>query len=312
LKFSREFKTGIASILVIAIFVWGFNYLKGKNLFAGTSDTYTTSYPDVSGLSTSSPVTINGVIVGQVTSINFSKNPEKKGWLDVEFRLNKKFEFSKQSEVKLYSDGIIGEKMIAILPSYEGALAEPGDFLKGKVESDIFSSITNQLNPLQGIVEGLVKKLDKTVSGLNEVLDTESQKNLKNSFTNLNATIANFQAISSDVDKLISSNNQKFSKIISNLESGSNTFKNLSNELEKADLSSVVADIKGSLDSLNSTLSKLDSGKGTTGKLMNDEELYQNLTNASKELEELLREVKTNPKKFVHFSVFGKKQKQVD
>jgi phospholipid/cholesterol/gamma-HCH transport system substrate-binding protein len=202
--------------------------------------------------------------------------------------------------------------MIAILPSYEGALAEPGDFLKGKVESDIFSSITNQLNPLQGIVEGLVKKLDKTVSGLNEVLDTESQKNLKNSFTNLNATIANFQAISSDVDKLISSNNQKFSKIISNLESGSNTFKNLSNELEKADLSSVVADIKGSLDSLNSTLSKLDSGKGTTGKLMNDEELYQNLTNASKELEELLREVKTNPKKFVHFSVFGKKQKQVD
>lgn len=310
LKLSREFKTGAVAILILTIFVWGFNYLKGKNLLLGIPKTYKTSYSNVSGLTTSSPVTVNGVVVGQVTDIDFSKNPEKKGWLDVEFRLNKEFKFSKQSIVRLYKDGIIGEKMLAIIPSYEGNLAKPGDFLIGEVESDLFSKITNQIGPVQGDLESMISEFKQTISGLNEVFNPENQQNLKKGIADLSESIASFKSISGNVDQMVASNDQKLSKIISNFEAGSRTFKNLSNELNEADIAAVVSNIKKSLDDISSTLSKLDNGEGTAGKLMNDEKMYDNLTNASKELEKLLRDVRLNPKKYVHFSVFGKKQKK--
>ena len=143
MKITRELKTGVVAVLVIALFIWGYNFMKGLNVFDGPLKTYYTEYPNVQGLNTASVVTINGVDVGKVISINFNKNPDKKGQLIVEFSVENDFEFSKNSVAKIYSASLMGGKSLAVIPSYEGDIAAPGDVLKGEIESDIFEGVIN-------------------------------------------------------------------------------------------------------------------------------------------------------------------------
>ena len=179
MKITREFKTGVVAVLVIALFIWGYNFLKGMNVFDGPLKTYYTEYNNVQGLNTASVVTINGVEVGKVVDINFNEDLDKRGQLIVEFSVENDFEFSKNSIAKIYSASLMGGKSLAIVPSYEGETANPGDFLKGGIESDIFSSVTEKLNPLQAKVENVIVSADSLMTGLTEVLDVKSRNNLK-------------------------------------------------------------------------------------------------------------------------------------
>ena len=122
IKVSREFKTGFFAILVVFLFVWGFNYLKGHNLFDGPIRTYFTEYDNIQGLNTASAVTVNGFTVGKVVGISFNESLEKRGLLRVEFSVEKDFVFSKNSIAKIYSASLMGGKSLAIIPSYEGCL----------------------------------------------------------------------------------------------------------------------------------------------------------------------------------------------
>jgi len=309
LKITREVKTGIVAVSVIALFVWGFNFMKGLNLFDAPSKTYLTEYNNVQGLNTTSIVTINGVNVGKIISINFNNDPEKRGQLIVEFSVETDFEFSKNSIAKIYSASLMGGKSLAIVPSYEGEMAKPGDFLQGQIESDIFSSVTEKLNPLQAKVENVIVSADSLMTGLTDVLDTKSRNNLKSSIAELNATILNFKNISESVDKLVKDNEEKLGKTLSNAELMTANLAKISDTLVNANLGLTIKNLEATVINLNKILVSVEAGEGTLGKLLNDEEMYNNLTNSSKELEELLREMKLNPKRFVHFSVFGKKDK---
>jgi len=309
LKITRELKTGIVAVSVIALFVWGFNFMKGLNLFDGPSTTYLTEYDNVQGLSTTSVVTINGVEVGKVIDIKFNKELEKRGHLIVEFSVETDFEFSKKSIAKIYSASLMGGKSLAIVPSYEGDIAKPGDVLQGEIESDIFSSVTEKLNPLQAKVENVIASADSLMTGLTDVLDTNSRKNLKQSIARLNNTIANFENISKSVDKLIIENEKKLGNTLANAEVMTRNLGKLSDTLVNANLGVTVQNLETTIKNLNKILVNVEAGNGTLGKLLNDEAMYNNLTNSSKELEELLREMKLNPKRFVHFSLFGKKDK---
>ncbi|WP_456422006.1 MlaD family protein [Lutibacter sp.] len=309
MKITREVKTGIVAISVIALFIWGFNYLKGLNLFDGPLKTYKTEYSNVRGLNKASVVTINGVEVGKVINIMFNQNPEKRGQLIVEFSVETDFEFSKKSIAKIYSASLMGGKSLAIIPSYEGEMAKPGDFLKGEIESDIFSSVTEKLNPLQAKVESVIVSADSLMAGLTDILDVKSRTELKSSIKYLNATILNFKNISESVDKLVKSNEEKLGNTLSNTELMTANLAKLSDTLVNANLGLTVKNLETTITSLNKILESVEEGKGTLGKLLNDEDMYNNLTNASKELEELLKEMKLHPKRFVHFSLFGKKDK---
>jgi len=309
LKITREVKTGIVAISVIALFIWGFNYLKGLNLFDGPLKTYKTEYNNVRGLNKASVVTINGVEVGKVINIMFNQNPEKRGQLIVEFSVETDFEFSKKSIAKIYSASLMGGKSLAIIPSYEGEMAKPGDFLKGEIESDIFSSVTEKLNPLQAKVESVIVSADSLMAGLTDILDVKSRTELKSSIKYLNATILNFKNVSESVDKLVKSNEEKLGNTLSNTELMTANLAKLSDTLVNANLGLTVKNLETTITSLNKILESVEEGKGTLGKLLNDEGMYNNLTNASKELEELLKEMKLHPKRFVHFSLFGKKDK---
>ena len=283
--------------------------MKGLNLFNGPLKTYYTEYNNVQGLNTASTVTINGVDVGKVVNINFNKDPNKRGQLIVEFSVENDFEFSKNSIAKIYSASLMGGKSLAIIPSYEGETAVPGDVLMGEIESDIFSSVADKLNPLQAKVENVIVSADSLMSGLNDVLNEKSKEQIKQSLTSLNTTLLNLQKVSGSLDEIVQKNEEKLSNTLSNAELMTGNLAKLSDTLVNANLGEMVKNMDAALTSVNTILSNLEAGEGTMGKLLTDDEMYVNLTNASKELGELLREVKLHPKRFVHVSVFGKKDK---
>jgi phospholipid/cholesterol/gamma-HCH transport system substrate-binding protein len=309
LKISRELKTGVVAVLVIALFIWGYNFLKSQNLFDGPTKSYFTEYNNVQGLNTSSVVTINGVEVGKVISINFHESPDKRLDLIVEFSIDNDFKFSKNSIAKIYSASLMGGKSLAVVPNYEGETAVPGDYLQGEIESDIFSSVTEKLNPLQAKVENVIVSADSLMTGLTDVLDVKSRESIKSSIRRLNRTISNFEEASESVNKMIKDNDEKLARTFENAEIMTANLSKLSDTLANANIGAMVKNIESTVNSLNNVLAEIEAGKGTIGKLLKDEEMYNNLTNASKELEELLKDMKLNPKRFVHFSLFGKKNK---
>jgi phospholipid/cholesterol/gamma-HCH transport system substrate-binding protein len=309
LKITRELKTGVVAIAVIALFIWGYNYMKGLNLFDAASKTYFTEYSNVEGLNTASVVTLNGMEVGKVIAVNFNKNPDKYGWITVEFSAETDLEFSKNSTAKIYSASLMGGKSLALVPSYEGETAKSGDFFQGEVEADVITSVSENLKPLFAKVENAVVSADSLLVGLNEIMDSKTRASLKSSIAQLNATISNFNAISKSVNEMVVTNKDKIGNTLTNAELMTNNLAKLSDSLANSNLGTTVKNLETTVNNLNSILANVESGEGTLGKLLKDDEMYNNLTSASKELDELLREMKLNPKRFVHFSLFGKKDK---
>ncbi|MFY0603392.1 MAG: MCE family protein [Flavobacteriaceae bacterium] len=306
---SRELKTGIVAVIIIGVFIWGFNFLKGQNLLEGKSRNFFIEYNNIQGLNNASTVTINGLQVGKVTDIQFNSDPAKKGRLIVEISLDNDFQFSKKSVAKIYSASLLGGQSLAIIPSYEGEMAVSGDYLKGEVESDIFSTVGEKLNPLQAKLENVIVSADSLFQGVNEVLNKNTRESLNRSVKGLEYTISDFRKTIKSVNQLLDSTKVSLPETLKNAEVITSNFSKLSDTLVNANLGMTIQKMQITLANVNSLMDSLKSGKGTLGKLMTDEQMYINLTNASKEMEELLREMKLNPKRFVHFSLFGKKAK---
>lgn len=306
---SREVKTGIVSLIIIALFVWGYNFLKGQNLFEANSRTFFIEYENIRGLNKASTVSINGLQVGRVSDITFNTDPEKKGMLVVEIAVENDFQFTKNSVVKIYSTGIIGGESLAIIPSYEGELAVSGDFLKGEVESDIFTSVGQSLNPLKTKVERVIIEADSLLIALNDILDDKTRRSFKRTIRGFETTVSKVNNTLGSLNQMIDSTSTDLDITLENTKTITANFAKVSDTLVNANLGLTIKTLQGTLDNVNTMLKGMEEGKGTIGKLMTNDSLYVNLTNASKELEELLREMKLNPKRFVHFSLFGKKAK---
>lgn len=305
MKISKEIKTGLLVLVSIALFIWGFSYIKGEKLFE-ESRVFYAEYNNVQGLQTSADVTINGLKVGKIEDISF--HPRKIGRLVVKFSLENDFQFSKASTAQIYSKDFISGKSIKILPSFEGAKAMSGDTLVAKVEIDILASISNQLVPLEAKISSFVTNADSLLQSFNEVFDQEGKENLKQSLTKLNATLSTFNNVGKSISFMMADGG-KIDSIMQNAKRASNNLVGLTDSLNNANLAGTIKKLESTLNSFNNILEDIDSGKGSIGKLMKDDGLYNNLEGATKEMEALLREMKLNPKRFVHFSLFGKKPK---
>ena len=307
MKVSRELKTGVIAILIIVLSVWGFNFVKNKNLYEKTR-TFYAEYSNVQGLIPTSPVTINGLKVGKVSSITF--HPTKKGILIAQITLTNKVQFSKNSIAQIYSPDFISGKSLKIDIVDDGAIfAKSGDTLIGEIDSGILGMINEQIAPLQSKVESFVVNTDSVMQSLSAVLDVENQKNIKNSLRKLSLTLDKFNNIANNADHIIADNKSKIDSILNNANLAMQNFEQISDSLQQANLGATMLKLKESLESFSVILDSIESGHGTIGKLMVDDKLYNNLEGATKELEELLKEVKLHPKRFVHISVFGKKEK---
>ncbi len=303
---SKELKTGIIAIIIIGLFVWGYNFMKGQDVFKTNARHFFIEYKNIQGLNKSSTVTINGLQVGKVVDIKF--NREKRGQLIVELLLENDFEFSKNSIARIYASSLLGGQSLAIIPSYEGEMAVSGDYLKGEVESDIFSTVGEKLNPLQAKLENGIVSADSLFLGLNQVLNKDTRESLSSSFVELEHTI---QGLNKTIvlvnEKLNAINTDDIKETLTNAKKMTANFSKVSDSLANTNIGEIVRKSELTLNHVNSLLKGIENGKGSIGKLVNDTAMYDNLTNVSKELEELLREIKLNPKRFVHFSVFGKK-----
>jgi len=308
LKISRELKTGIIALLSIVLFFWGYNFLKNQSIYDKTR-TYYAEYSNVQGLSPNSPITINGLNVGKVSDISF--HPIKKGVLIVHLNLTNNIQFSKSSIAEIYSPDFISGKSMRINLAFDGgAIAKNGDTLLGSVESGIMGMINEQIAPLQSKVESFVVNSDSVMQNVNQVLDAKNQQKIKTSLNDLSITLENFKSISLNADKLFTKNSDRIDSIITNANSAMAGLSKFTDSLEKVDLGATIAKLQTSLNSVNQILDSVKNGQGTIGKLVNDEQLYKNLEGASLEMEELIREIKLHPKRFVNISVFGKKEKQ--
>lgn len=307
MKLSREIKTGIIVIGGILLFILGFSYLKSTPLFDNSKVFYAV-YSHVGGLQPGTQVSINGFSVGKVNDIKFLDNSGK---LVVTFTVDSKFEFSKNSSAELYDTGIIGGKGIQIKPVFDKApIAESGDTLQTSTRPGLTELVQQRLTPLQLKVEGAVSNADSLLANFNEVLDADTKGNLRETIKGLNTLVYAFQKSAATLNTLLDANKVQLDSSIENLNTITGNFAEVSNTLAEAELGKTMASLDATVGNLNTLLAKVERGEGTMGKLMQDEALYNNLSNATRELDLLLQDFRLNPKRYVNVSVFGKKQKE--
>lgn len=306
MKLTREIKTGILVLSSILLFIWGYSYIKGKNIFTNYKTVYV-QYNNVEGIVKSASVTLNGLVVGTVTNITLNN---KTGKILVELQLKTDFPISKSSRAAIYEPGFIVGKQIAIYPNFDDkSIVEDGDILKGEITAGLTESLKEKLVPLQEKFEKLLHNVDELVLGLNNVLDKKGQADLKNSLAELNKTIVQFHKASASVNTILDDNKSQINGVVTNFNKVSSNFSKISDSLNKANLGQTVKNLEKTLASVDKIMADLQAGKGTMGKLLTDEELYKNLEKTTKELELLLEDVRLHPTRYVNVSVFGKKEK---
>lgn len=305
MKYTKEVKTAILAFVAIVLLIFGYSFLKGKNLLDNSRIFYAI-YSDVEGLSPSSAVTINGLQVGHVSKIEFM--PDNSGLLVVQFMVEKDFPLSKESIAKVYGGGFIGGKSLAIIPEYdEKNMAESGDTLNSQIEEGLLELVNERLTPLQEKVELAIVSADSLINSLNKVLNPETRHNIKNTFEDLSLTVASLKNSAQSINGVLAENSSKLDRTFSNLDEMSANLNEFSDTLTQIDLNQMVNDMEKVVSDFEKFSEKINNGDGTIGKLMNDPAIYNNLENATNQLDELLQDIKLNPKRYIHFSVFGKK-----
>ncbi|HLU50683.1 MAG TPA: MlaD family protein [Flavobacteriaceae bacterium] len=301
---SREVKTGLLAVFAIATLILGYNYLKGTNLLKRTQTFYVV-YDNVEGISDASFVTINGLKVGKVQEIQLN---QKTGKLVVALSVESNYKIPKGSTAKPYGGLLVGGKNIAITPDYsQTEMAKSGETLQGIQDGGMMDIVSNELEPLKLKIENAVVSADSLIHALNTVLDTNSREDIKKSLANFNAITTSFKKTSVELEQLLSGNRGKLDNTFTNLENVSQNFSKLSDSLAQIEVNRLMQDLETTIANLKDATSKLNNSEGSIGKLLNDEKLYDNLEGASRQLEQLLQDLKLNPKRYVHFSLFGKR-----
>ncbi|MET6991033.1 MlaD family protein [Sediminicola arcticus] len=307
MKISREIKTGIIVLGGILLFVLGFSYLKSSPIF-DNSKTFYAVYQHVGGLQPGTQVSINGFAVGKVNDIRFK---DTSGLLLVTFSVDNKFQFSKNSKAELYDTGIIGGKGIQIKPVFDNApRAKSGDTLSTETKPGLTDLVQQKLGPLQLKLEDAVSNADSLFINVNEILDDRTKKDLRESISGLNILVRSFQGSANAMNELLAGNKDKLNSSINDLSNITGNFSKLSDSIANSGIAETMESLQGTIKNLDALLAKIEKGEGTLGKLMENEELYNNMSNATKELDLLLQDFRLNPKRYVNVSVFGKKQKE--
>lgn len=310
-KISNEVKIGAVALVAILVFIWLFNFLKGKDYFKSTNIYYSV-YNEIGGLEESSPVEVNGYQVGVVQSITFL-TPES-GRLVVKFSVSKEFRLPKNTVAEVLPVSIIaGMKVRFVFGPGPGFYAD-GDTLPGRLAESLISTVEKEFVPVKEKIMKLLGTIDSVTVSINDIMDPAFRNNIKGTVEHLNNTSKSIDNILGSKEKELKAtleNISRFSKMLSdNSDNMGSSFKNLksiSDTLAAADIYKSVSELKASLVKTSELLGNLNGGKGSAGQLLTNDSVYINLNNSLESLNELLRDMKANPKRYVHFSLFGKK-----
>jgi len=310
-KLSNEVKVGGTVLLTIIVFIWLFNFLKGKD-FISSKAHYYTIYDKIGGLAESSPVEINGYKVGVVQSIDFID--AKSGKLLVEFAVNRNFKLPKNTSAEIVPISLLGGMKVQFVYGNGPGTYSNGDTIPGRLAESIVDKVETEFLPVKDQISNLINVLDSVISSINDVLDADFKKNLGNTLSNLSNTTESLDKIIGSKEselKATLDNVNKFTKMLAdNAEKMNRSFGNLetiTDTIAAADIYGTVSNLKASLEKVSFLMENLNNGKGTAGRFLTNDTLYTNLSTSLESLNVLLMDMKANPKKYVHFSIFGKK-----
>jgi len=314
-KFSKELKAGVIALLAIVGFVVLFQFMKGRSLFT-TDNIFYAQYDNVEGLAQSSPVSINGLKVGQVDKI--IPHTSKDGKIDflVKITVDNNFEFSKNSTLEIFEPSLMGGKEMRINLMYGGPTAKDGDTLRGAFKLGTLGSLSSQVGPVKDQLQVVLHRVDSLMTNANQLVDAQNRQEIKLLLANLNKTVAALQTTAGSVNSLVGHNDPKLQKVLDDasltMQSGKVTldkYGNLAESIDTKKLNATIANLDATVGQLNNVVSGIDRGEGSLGKIMKDDQLYNNLNAASNNLNSLIEDLKAHPKKYVNFSVFGKNNK---
>ena len=305
MKIYKEVKVGFVAILAIVILIWGYNFLKGTNILFKSKSVYTI-YPYIGGLVKSSPVLINGFQVGVVNEIYFK--PDQSGNIIVELTItDKDIKIPKNSIANLISLDLLSSKGIGLKLGDSPIELQAGDTIDSYFEPSMLDGVTEQILPIKVKAEKLMISMDSaivefktTMKNLNGVLNERNQNNISLALVNLKTTIESFDNLASNINTTLNTSIKPTMK----------TYKNLGDSLATLNMKATLDKAQATLDNMSVMINKINKGEGTMGKLINNDSLYNNLEAVSKDMDLLMIDMKENPKRYVHFSVFGRKDKK--
>lgn len=296
--FNREVRVGIMAVIAIFILYFGLNFLKGIDIFSPISYYYAT-YENIGGLVASSPVYVKGFKVGQVEKIqyDFSRNVA----FVVKFSVSKDIKIPKGAKLELYDDGLMGGKALQLIYAPVAVaqnLYAPGDTVESQVGGGLMAQLSGSLLPK---VESISTQADSLLRSVRVLIES---KEIKNSLTSIEKTSADL-AVSSAHLKMLMKNDMP--RIVKDVNGLTGDFKEVSGNLKKIDFAATFASINQTIANLNFITDQVKNPNGSIGLLLNDKELYNHLNNTASSADQLLIDLKQNPKRYVHFSLFGSK-----
>lgn len=310
MKIANETKVGILAAFSIALLIIGYNFLKGNAIFSSETVLYA-RYSHVDGLGVSKPVLINGYQIGRVDALTLQSD----GTIIATLKIKGKYEIPNNSIARLESIDLLGGKAIVMALGTGNVFAKDGDTLNANVAKGLLETV----QPVQKKAEMIIAKMDSILTSVNSILNPNFQKNVDKSFNSIAATLTSLEATSKKVDNLVGAEGSRISSILANVEAITNNLKNnnekingilnnintVTDQVAAANFKQTIDNANKSMADLQSIVSKINEGKGSLGLLINDTKMYDNLNSASSNLDKLIIDLKENPKRYVHFSVFG-------
>ena len=313
MKISNETKIGALTAIAITILILGYSFLSGNDVFSG-SDKFYAIYKSVDGLSVSKPVLVHGFPIGHVSKMSLQPD----GRTVVEFKVLDKYKVPSNTLAKLVSTDLLGNKAIVFEYGNSNTYAEDKDTLR----ADIQGSLAESLQPIQTKAENLIAKLDSSLASINKILNPNFQKNVDRSFVSIANSLQTLEGTTKKIDNLIASQTTHINGVLANTEVVSANlktssqhiagitanFEKVSNDVANANIKQTLDNTNKAMANLQEAINKINSNKGTLGLLLSDDKMYNNLRDASNNLNSLIIDLKAHPKRYVSFSVFGGKK----
>ena len=279
--------------------------MKNSKLFQVSREFYVV-YENVVGLEEGAPVTVNGMRVGKVKNLSLA-NKAGDGVL-VAFLLESDFEFPKSSVIKIYASGIIGGNNLAILPAAgDSVMAKAGDTLRGELESGMIDGLIEKFSPIEKSLLSTLTKVDSVLSDIDQVLDARSKEHLRQSMESLSVAMDQLSQTATGLNVLVDRNQNELDAAFKSILKTSTNLETITDSIAAVNTAQMLKDLSGSISALNQITSSMARGEGSLGALIKDDNLYQDLRTLTEDAQNLLKDIKSQPKRYVHFSLFGRK-----